>query len=236
MQARSTGSHWRAAAAGCVASVLGVALGTMHYAQLAGTESLCWSVLGAALVLFALASGIMGGLGLGAATAIAVRSAGGVRRVGPGRMIAAGTIGGLAGLVVPGIVGIAGFGSLPAPYAGTGNLVFCLLVASTAFVSLWAPVLWRIDAARPIAWGEHFGLSALAASLAIASIGILVATLCAALGMVPTIDWLAAVALAIGLLPLAALASGVLAILLGSAMGFACWLYLRAAIVIDPRA
>jgi hypothetical protein len=88
---------------------------------------------------------------------------------------------------------------------------------------------------RNIAWAEHLGLSALAASLAIASLGILGATLCTSLGFVPTFEWLVEVAMNIGLLPLAIAASTVIAATLGAAMGFACWLYLSVAIVLEPR-
>jgi hypothetical protein len=235
MPGRSTGWITRAAGAGTVAALFGVGLGTLHYARLPGTAELPWCSLGPAVLGYAVFCGIAAGLGLGAGTAVAVRSAGGPHRVGMLRMVLGGIAGGLLGLVVPGIVGIAGFGSLDAPYAGTGNIVFCLLVASTAFVSLWAPVLWRTGAGRPIALVEHLGLSAIAASLAIASLGILGATLCTALDVVPSFDWLADTAIALGLVPFAMIASSILATILGAAMGFACWLYLSAAIVMERR-
>lgn len=235
MPGRSSGWIIRAAGAGLVAAIVGVGLGTLHYARLPGTAELPWCSLGWAILGFALFCGLAGGLGIGAGTAVAVRSAGGPQRVGMRRMIVGGIAGSLLGIVVPGIVGIAGFGSLDAPYAGTGNIVFCLLVASTAFVSLWAPVLWRAGSRHRIALVEHLGLSAIAASLSIASLGILVATLCTALEAVPTFDWLADTALAMGLVPFAAVASTILATILGAAMGFACWLYLSAALVLERR-
>jgi len=225
----------RAVAAGMAASLFGAGLATFHYAGLPGTAALDWGWLALAITGFAVFAGVLGGLGLGGATAWAVRSAGGPRKVGALRMVFAGVIGGLVGAIAPGIFGIAGFGSLEAPYAGTGNLVFCLLVTSTTFVSLWAPVLWHVGGHRRIAWAEHLGLSALAASLAIASLGILGATLCASLGFVPTFDWLVEVAMTIGLVPLAIVASTVIAATLGGAMGFACWLYLSVALVLERR-
>lgn len=229
------GTLGRACAAGLAAALFGVGLGTYHYAHLAGSHELDWSWLALALAGFAVFAGLLGGLGLGGATAWAVRSAGGPQRVSALRMVAAGIAGGLVGTTLPGIVGIAGFGSLNAPYAGTGNIVFCLLVSSTAFVSLWAPVLWCAGGHRPIAWVEHLGLSALAASLAIASLGILGATLCTSMGLVPTFEWLVEVAQQIGLVPLAIAAATIIASVIGAAMGFACWLYLSAALVIERR-
>ena len=239
MQARQrsmeSGIIGRAVAAGLAAALFGAGLGTFHYARLPGAEALDWGWLALAIAGFAIFAGALGGLGLGGATAWAVQSAGGARKVGAVRMVLAGVVGGLVGAIAPGIFGIAGFGSLEAPYAGTGNLVFCLLVTSTTFVSLWAPVLWRVGGHRPIAWAEHLGLSALAASLAIASLGILGATLCTSLGFVPTFDWLVEVTMTIGLVPLAIVASSIIAATLGAAMGFACWLYLSVAIVLEPR-
>jgi hypothetical protein len=225
----------RAVAAGLAAAFVGVGLGTIQYAALPGAAELDWSWLSLAIVGFALFAGVLGGLGIGGATAWVVRSAGGPRSVGALRMVAAGAAGGLVGITAPGIFGIAGFGSLQAPYAGTGNIVFCLLVASTTFVSLWAPVLWRGSTRRGLGWPEHLGLSALAASLAIASLGILGATLCTTLGVVPTFDALFEIACAIGLVPLAVVASVTMGVVLGAAMGFACWLYLSVAMVLDRR-
>lgn len=238
MQARESGSVGvvgRAVAAGLGAVALGVGIATFQYAALPGAAELDWGWLGLAVAGYALFTGCLAGLGIGLATAWAVRSAGGPRRTGALRLVLAGAAGGIVGMIGPGVFGIAGFGSLDAPYAGTANLVFSMLVASTTFVSLWAPVLWRQASARRIAWAEHLGLSALSASLAIASIGILGATLCSSMGFAPDLDWFLETAMCMGLVPLAVVASTILAVVLGGAMGFACWLYLSVAIVLERR-
>jgi hypothetical protein len=235
MQARSVSTIGRAVAAGLAAASLGTGLATFHYAALPGAAELDWGWLALAIAGFTVFAGSLAGLGLGLATAWAVRTAGGPKKVGASRLVLAGAAGGIFGMMGPAIFGIAGFGSLDAPYAGTANLVFCMLVASTTFVSLWAPVLWRSAGARRISWAEHLGLSALSASLAIASLGILGATLCTSLGWVPSFDWLFDTAMCIGLVPLAAAASVTIAVVLGAAMGFACWLYLSVALVLERR-
>ena len=51
----------------------------------------------------------------------------------------------------------------------------------------------------------------------------------------PSFDWLADTAIAVGLVPFAIVASSMLATILGAVMGFACWLYLSAAIVMERR-
>ncbi len=240
MQARESGSIGsgvigRAVAAGLAAVALGVGLATFQYAALPGAAELDWGWLGLAVVGYTLFTGSLAGLGIGLATAWAVRGAGGPRRTSALRLVLAGALGGILGMMAPGIFGIAGFGSLEAPYAGTANLVFSMLVASTTFVALWAPVLWRQPGARRISWAEHLGLSALSASLAIASIGILGATLCSSMGFAPDLEWFLEAAMCMGLVPMAVVASSILAVTLGAAMGFACWLYLSVALVLERR-
>jgi hypothetical protein len=220
--------------AGTAAALLGVGLGTLQYRELPGAGRMDWSVMGWVLLGYALLVGVSSGLGIGAATSLAVRTGGGPRKVGMFRLMAMGAVGGVVGCFVPAWVGIAGFGSLHAPYAGTGNLVFCTLVTATTFVALWAPVLAGAQVAR-MGRATHFGVAALASSLAIASLGIMGTTLALALGLVPSCRQIFALSRAIGLESLAAYASIAGGALVGAAAGFACWLYLSAAGTLDRR-
>ncbi len=230
------GRGWslRAAWAGLAAALLGVGLGSWNYRMLPGAERLDWDAMLIALPLFAALCGISGGLGVGAGTAIAVRTGGGPRKVGALRMVACSMVGGIAGCIVPVIVGVAGFGSLSAPYAGTANLVFCILVGATTFVSLWAPTLWGPGRAV-LGRIEHLGIAAMATSLAIASLGILGASFVATQGGMPSFDWFAATAREIGLVELGAWIGLAIGACVGAAAGFACWLYLSTAMVVERR-
>ncbi len=230
-------SRWllRSAWAGTAAALLGTGLGLMNYQALAGAQRMDWSCMGLVVLGYALFTGVCSGLGIGAGTALAVRTGGGPRRVGALRLAGFGGLGGIAGCTVPACVGIAGFGSLDAPYAGTANLVFCTLVVCTVFVTLWAPTLWGRTHGQ-LGRTTHIGIAAMASSLAVASIGILVATLCSALGMVPRFEDLVALTARFGLLELA-VGSGLIAgACVGATAGFACWLYLSTAMALERRA
>lgn len=220
--------------AGLVAAGLGTALATYHYLGLQGAERLCWSTMPLVLLAFAVLSGASTGLGIGFGTMLAVRTAGGPMRASAVRMTGCAALGGVLGVFVPGIVGIGGFGALDAPYAGTANLVFSLLVSTTTFVTLWAPALRGPEIQR-LGRAEHVGIAAMSSSLAIASVGVLGATLCSILGWVPSFDWLFEAAHAMGLLAFAAWTAIVLGAILGAASGMACWLYLTIALVLERR-
>lgn len=220
--------------AGTAAAMLGVGLGTLQYRLLPGAARMDWNAMGWVLAAYALLVGVSSGLGIGAATSLAVRTGGGPRRVGMLRLVAMGAVGGIAGCAAPAWVGIAGFGSLHAPYAGTANLVFCTLVTCTTFVALWAPMLVGRQVGR-MGRATHFGIAALSASLAVASLGILGTTLALALDLVPSVREILAASRAIGLESLAAYAAVAGGALVGAAAGFACWLYLSTAGALDRR-
>lgn len=230
-------SRWilRSAWAGTAAAMFGVALGTLNYQALPGAARMDWSCMGLVLFGYALLTGVCSGLGIGAGTVIAVRTGGGPRKVGALRLASFAAFGGVAGCVVPATVGIAGFGSLDAPYAGTANLVFCTLVVCTTFVTLWAPTLWGRGHGR-LGRGTHMGIAAMASGLAVASVGIFAATLVSALGLVPSADQIFAMAFEFGLLELAAASSLVIGAGIGATAGFACWLYLSTAMALERRA
>ncbi|MBX7082945.1 MAG: hypothetical protein K1X88_27315 [Nannocystaceae bacterium] len=236
--AQRSGGSWiiRAAWAGIAAACLGVGLATLNYAQLPGTEAMPWCAMLPAIVGYALVAGVCAGLGLAGATALAVRSGGGPRRVGGLRLAAFGAVGGVVGTALPAVLGVAGFGSLDAPYAGTANLVFAVLVASTTFVALWAPQLQRgCPEARAMGRIEHLGISAMASTLALGSLGILGATACGALGFSPTLEWFVSTAEQVGLVTLGVGTAVVLGAAIGAAAGFACWMYLSAALVLQRQ-
>jgi hypothetical protein len=230
------GSRWmlRSAWAGTAAALFGVGLGTLNYQALPEVARMDWSCMGLVLLGYALLTGVCSGLGIGAGTAVAVRTGGGPQRVGALRLSGFGALGGIAGCTVPACVGIAGFGSLHAPYAGTANLVFCTLVVCTTFVALWAPTLWGRTHGR-LGRATHVGIAAMAAGLAVASIGIFGATLCSAMGIVPTADQIFALAASMGLLELAAWSGLGIGAICGATAGFACWLYLSTAMALERR-
>lgn len=229
-------SRWmlRSAWAGTAAALFGVGIGTLGYRALPGTEHMDWSAMALALFGYALLTGVSSGLGIGAGTALAVKSGGGPRRVGALRLTSLGALGGIAGCTVPAIVGIAGFGSLDAPYAGTANLVFCTLMVCTTFVTLWAPMLWGRDRDR-LGRGAHIGIAAMASSLAVASLGILAVSLVSAVGLVPALGDFVALSRCFGLFEMS-LGIGLLAgACVGATAGFATWLYLSTAIALERR-
>lgn len=232
----NTGARWmlRSAWAGTAAALFGVGLGSLNYQALPGALRLDWSCMGWVLLGYALLTGVSSGLGIGAGTALAVRTGGGPQRVGALRLVGFGAVGGVLGCTVPACVGIAGFGSLDAPYAGTANLVFCTLVVCTCFVALWAPTLWGRTHGR-LGRATHVGIAAMAAGLAVASAGIFGATLFTAMAVVPSADQIFALAGRIGLLELAALAGVGCGALCGATAGFACWLYLSTAMALERR-
>lgn len=231
-----SGSRWmlRSAWAGTAAALFGVGIGTVGYRALPGVERMDWTTMGVVLFAYAVLTGVSSGLGIGAGTAFAVRSGGGPRRVGAMRLTLFGATGGLLGCTVPALVGIAGFGSLHAPYAGTANLVFCTLVVCTTFVTLWAPTLWGRDRDR-LGRGTHLGIAAMASSLAVASLGILGVSLVSALGLVPGLGEFVALSSAFGLFELGLGAGAFAGVCVGAVAGFAVWLYLSTAIALERR-
>jgi hypothetical protein len=229
-------SRWllRSAWAGTAAALFGVGIGTLGYRALPGTERMDWSMMAIALFGYALFTGVSSGLGIGAGTALAVRSGGGARKVGALRLTSLGALGGIAGCTVPALVGIAGFGSLHAPYAGTANLVFCTLVVCTTFVTLWAPTLWGRDR-DALGRGAHIGVAAMASSLAVASLGILAVSLVSTLGLVPTLGDFVALSRGFGLFEMSLAIGLVAGALVGATAGFATWLYLSTVIALERR-
>ena len=131
--------HWglRAAGTGLLACGLGTLLGTSRYVALPGAMRLDWSEMPFALAVFAVLAGVSAGLSIGGFTLLAAR-----RGAGPLGLLVAGAIGGFIAGLGPGVLGIAGFGSLHAPYAGTANILSSCLLGAITFVALWSPQLF----------------------------------------------------------------------------------------------
>lgn len=207
----------RAALSGIVAIGLGATLGTFRYVALPGAEALDWSRMPLAIAVFVLVGGVSVGVAVGGATLLAVRRGAGV----PGLM-AAGALGGVLGGVAPGILGIAGFGSLSAPYAGTANILGSSLLGAIAFVALWSPQLFPRHGQR--SWLRHGVHAAVASVVSLGAFGMIAWSLVRTLGWVPSFHALADASLAMGLLPFAMLAGALLAAGGGAAIGAACGL------------
>lgn len=135
--------------------------------------------------------------------------------------MAAGAIGGVLAGIAPGILGIAGFGSLHAPYAGTANILGSSLVGAIVFVAVWSPQLFpRRDRSVLL----HLGHATLASVISLGAFGMVAWSLVRTLGWVPSFDTLADLALSMGLLPFAIAGGVLLGAAAGAAIGAACWL------------
>lgn len=210
----------RAAAAGISACAIGAAVATAQYVGLPGADAMDWSRLAPAIVLFALVGGISIGLGLGGGMCLL-----------RGRVLGA-ALGGAVGAIAPGVYGIAGFGSLVGPYAGTANILGSTLLAATVFVGLWAP---RLASSGPSTVAGRLGLSLLSATICAASIGVLGWTLVTTLHLVPSFCWLKHTAHAIGIVPFALLASAAIGAAGGAFVGAATSVYVSLAAVVAGR-
>lgn len=214
-----TSRSWtlRAALAGVLAVGLGSLVGTLRYVALPGALDLDWTRMPWAIALFVLVGGISVGVGIGSATLVAARRGAGVLG-----LMAAGAVGGLAAGVAPGLLGIAGFGSLSAPYAGTANILGSSLLGAIAFVALWSPQLFPRH--RDRAWLAHLAHAAVASVVSLGAFGMVAWSLVRALGWVPSFDALEHAAKAVGLLPFAVVVGALLAAAGGAAIGAACGL------------
>jgi len=208
----------RAALAGLLAITLGALLCTSRYVALPGALELDWGLghMPLAIALFVLIGGISVGMGIGGATLFAARRGARV----PGLLLAGAIGGALAGLA-PGVLGIAGFGSLHAPYAGTANILGSLLLGAITFVALWSPQLFP-HRERPLLL--HLGHAAIASVISIGAFGMIAWSLVRTLGWVPSFHALADAAQVIGLLPFSLSCGALLGAIGGAAIGAACGL------------
>jgi hypothetical protein len=207
----------RAALTGILAITLGALLCTSRYVALPGALDLDWGRMPLAIGLFVLVAGVSVGVCVGGTTLLAAHRGARV----PGLM-AAGAVGGLLAGVAPGILGIAGFGSLSAPYAGTANILSSTLLGAIAFVALWSPQLFPRHRERPVLL--HLAHAAVASVVSLGAFGMIAWSLVRTLGWVPTFDALADAALAMGLVPFAVVVGALLTAAGGAAIGAACGL------------
>ena len=212
----------RAASAGVLALTVGALLCASRYVALPGALDLDWSWphMPLAIVVFVLVSGISLGMGIGGATLFAARRGSGV----PGLLLA-GAIGGSLGGLAPGVLGIAGFGSLSAPYAGTANILSSSLLGAIAFVALWSPQLFPRRRELPLLL--HLGRAAVASVVSLGAFGMIAWSLVGTLGIIPDFHALADAAKALGLIPFSLLVGALLGALGGAAIGSACALVAR---------
>jgi hypothetical protein len=207
----------RAVLAGVIACGLGALLGTARYVALPGALKLDWTRMPLAIAVFVLVAGISVGLCIGGTTLLAARRGARV----PG-LLAAGALGGLLAGIAPGILGIAGFGSLHAPYAGTANIMSSTLLGAIAFVALWSPQLFPRPAHHaPL---RHLAHAAIASIVSLGAFGMIAWSLVRTLGWVPSFDTLYDLAHAMGLVNFAMLAGALLTASGGAAIGAACGL------------
>lgn len=209
--------YWglRAALVGLLACGIGAVLCTANYLALPGAERLDWSRMPLAIALFVAVCGIAVGVCVGGATLLATRR-------DPLGLLLAGAAGGALAGVAPGILGIAGFGSLSAPYAGTANIMGSILVASIAFVALWSPQLFPRRAGRSLL--RHLGHATLASVISLGAFGMVAWSVLGGLGWIPTFDPLADAAMAVGIVRFAVLGGALLGAAGGAAIGAACGL------------
>jgi hypothetical protein len=211
--------HWplRAVLAGVLACGLGALLGTARYVALPGALKLDWARMPLAITAFVLVAGISVGLCIGGTTLFAARRGARV----PGLLLA-GALGGLLAGIAPGILGIAGFGSLDAPYAGTANIMSSTLLGAITFVALWSPQLFPRPAHQaPL---RHLAHAAIASVVSLGAFGMIAWSLVHTLGWVPSFDTLFALACAMGLVPFAIVSGALLTASGGAAIGAACGL------------
>ncbi|MEM7152053.1 MAG: hypothetical protein AAF799_04385 [Myxococcota bacterium] len=209
--------HWglRAAGTGLLACGLGTLLGTSRYVALPGALGLDWSQMPLAIAIFAAFAGISVGLCVGGSTLLAAR-----RGAGPLGLMLAGAVGGFLSGLGPGVLGIAGFGSLHAPYAGTANILSSSLVGAITFVALWSPQLFpNRGGISPL---RHLGHASIASIVSLGAFGMMGWTLAQGFDLVPRFDQIEATARAIGLLPFSMITGGLLGAIGGAAIGAAC--------------
>jgi hypothetical protein len=211
----------RAIVAGLLAALLGVGVGTTLYLAHPGAMVLDWGVMKWIVLAYAGFTGLLGGLGIGGGMILAREREGGPVRAW--RLLSGATLGGLVGCMAPAVVGIAGFGSIDAPYLGTANILFSIWIGCTAFVTLWAP---RLSTAGRMRTGTRIGLAALASIITFASLGMLGWTLVTSLALVPSFTELQALAWRIGLVNFSAVAGTLAGTVVGASMGLATWVYL----------
>lgn len=201
---------------------MGGGICTTLYLQLPGAERLDWSVHFGHIGAYILFTGLCVGTAIGAGMAWAVGRRGARQGASLGRLVLGATLGTLVGGIIPAVVGIAYFGSLCAPYAGTANLLLSILAAATTYVVLWAPVL--DDRAAALPRPHRIGIASLSATLAATSMAALGWTLATVLDVLPSLSWMQHTAREIGLVPFAAWAGLFVCGWIGLYMGLATWL------------
>lgn len=210
----------RATLAGLASCGIGAVVGTHLYLAQPGAARLDWEVMPAFIVLFGVLCGLSLGGCMGATTRFAAR-----RGAGVGGLMVAGALGGVLAGVAPGVVGIAGFGSLSAPYMGTANILGSCLVGVIAFVALWSPSLF--PRRREISALRHLGHATVASVVSLGAFGMVAWSLARSFDLVPTFDTFEALAIEMGLVRFAVVGGVLIGAVGGAAVGAACGLVRR---------
>lgn len=211
----------RAILAGVIACGLGALVCTTQYLALPGAMKLDWSQMPWAIAVVVLVGGVGVGVGIGGTTLLAAR-----RGAGVGGLLVAGALGGAIAGLAPGLLGIGGFGSLDAPYAGTTNILSSILLGAITFVALWSPQLTGHRQGQ--SWLALLGRSTLASVISLGAFGMMAWTLVRALDLVPSFRTMADLACTMGLLPFSLMVGALLGAAGGAAIGAACGLVVRA--------
>ncbi len=229
---RRSSQPWvvRSLLAGLLAAGVAVSIGWGNYFGLRGAMTIDWTLMFPIVLAYGGFTGVLAGLGLGGGMTIATRRAG--PRVGLVRLMSGAVLGAVLGCWGPALVGIVGFGSLHAPYAGTGNILFCILVAATVFLAAFAPSLLPD---QKLGLLGRLGVSAVAAGIASATLGTLGWLFVTQLDLLPSFPEMAWRVEQVGLVRFGVGAATVLGVGVGVFIGLATWLYLTLAIVVDRR-
>lgn len=209
--------HWgiRAALTGVAACGAGALVGGLNYQALPGAEQLDWGRMPWAIAMFAIMSGAALGICIGGGLLVAAR-----RQAGLLGSMLAGALGGLLAGVTPGVLGIAGFGSLSAPYAGTANILGSTLLGAIVFVALWSPQLYP----RHDRLASHVVRSTIASVISLGGFGLVAWSIALRQDLLPNFDTMVALAKCVGLLPLSIAIGAAMGAGLGSVIGAACGL------------
>ena len=219
---RASTDRWglRATLAGLLASGLGALVGTTLYLARPGAMRLDWSQMPFAIALVVLLGGISMGICVGGGTLLAAR-----RNANLGGFLLAGASGGLVAGLAPGILGIAGFGSLDGPYMGTANILGTVLVGAISFVALWSPQLTgRREDESLLA---RLGRATVASIISLGAFGMMGWTLVRTFDLIPSFDAMAAMAESMGLLTFSLMVAAMLGTVGGAAIGAACGLVVQ---------
>ena len=171
-------SRWPVAAmlGGLAAAAIGsLLLALAYYARFPDIgPDWSWGLWAASIAIIGPLTGAMWGLGVcgGIVSADRLAARGWSKRVA--NPLVGGALGGVVGGVIPSVIGIVGYGSLHAPYAGTTSIAFSVLVAIILFATFGSMPRSVADE-QLIPAKKAFAASLLASVLVVVPFGMVVA-------------------------------------------------------------